>query len=462
MYDLIVIGAGAAGLTAAGFMGRVGGKVALIERNALGGDCTWVGCVPSKALLKVSKIAHSIRTAEKYGIQVNTPNIDMPTVKIYVQQAIQEIYQHETPEVFAKAYNVEVILGEARFVDPHTVQVNGQQLKAKKFIIATGARPTIPPISGLDEVSFFTNRTIFDNDHLPKHLLIMGAGAIGVEMGQAYARLGAQVTLMDERLLPREEPEVSSVMEDILAQDGVMFIPSLVDSVEKQGEQINVILKNGDMVSGDMLLVAVGRTPNTDLGLDYAGVAYDKHGIIVDKYLRTTVKHIYAVGDCTSAPKFTHYAGFQGSIAGRNATLPILKSKGHDPILPRVIFTDPEVAHVGLNEDEARKIHGDSVKTFIFPLSRGDRAVAEDDRQGFVKLIYKGGGSLLGATVVSDRAGEMIMEYMFVLKNKLTLRDISTMIHPYPTYADIVKKATSTLVIEELFRGFSGRMIKLL
>mgnify|MGYP002713084553 CR=1 FL=1 len=462
MYDLIVIGAGAAGLTAAGFMGRVGGKVALIERDAMGGDCTWVGCVPSKALLKVSKIAHSIRTAGKYGIQVDPPKINMPAVKAYVQHAIQEIYQHETPEVYAKSYNVEVILGEARFIDAHTVQVGDKQLQSKKFVIATGARATVPPIPGLEDVPYFTNRSIFQNETLPEHLLIMGASAIGAEMGQAHARLGSKVTMMDVGLLPREEPEVAEVMQKILAEEGVTFIPSLVEAVKKDGDQIIATLKNGETVTGDALLVAVGRTPNTDLGLENAGVAYDKQGITVDDYLRTSAKHIYAVGDCTPAPKFTHYAGFQGSIAGRNATFPIINSKGHEDIFPWVIFTDPEIAHVGMTEAEARKKHGDAVKVFKFSLSRGDRTVCEDDTEGFIKLVYKGSGTLLGATIVSDRAGEMIMEYALVLKKKLSLRDVGTMIHPYPTYSDVVKKATSTMLIGQLFEGMSGKAINLL
>ncbi|MFW5709077.1 MAG: dihydrolipoyl dehydrogenase family protein [Chloroflexota bacterium] len=461
-YDLIVIGGGAAGLTAAGFMGKAGGRVALIERRLLGGDCTWFGCVPSKALLKVSKIAHNMRTASKYGIASTEPQIDMHVVRQYVKSAIDEIYQHETPDVFGSKYNVEVILGEARFVNPTTINVGDRTLEASKYIIATGGRPTIPSVDGLDSVPYLTNETLFDNDRLPGHLLIMGAGPIGVEMGQAYARLGAKVTIMDVSLLPRDEPEVRDLVRRLFVDEGIEFVPSLVKSVVQREQSIIAHLENGDTVQGDMLLVAVGRTPNTDLGLENAGVAYSQAGIPVDDYLRTNVKHIYAIGDCTQGPKFTHYAGFQGSIAGRNAALPVVNSKGKVKYVPWVTYTDPEIAHAGMTEAQAREKYGKRVKVSVFSLREGDRTVVENDQDGFIKLIYTGGGNLIGATVVSERAGEMIFELQLAINNKLSLREITSMIHPYPSYMDVVKKAVSSVVIDELFKGVSGRAIKLL
>jgi pyruvate/2-oxoglutarate dehydrogenase complex dihydrolipoamide dehydrogenase (E3) component len=461
-YNLIVIGAGAAGLTAAGFMGRVGGRVAIIERDKFGGDCTWVGCVPSKALLKVSKIAHSIRTAGQYGITAGPPEIDMTAVRAYVKQAVEDIGSRETPEIFSKEYDVESIIGEARFIDAHTIEIDGKRrMTAEKFIIATGARPTMPPVEGIDSVPYHTNETIFDNDRLPDHLLIMGAGPIGVEMAQAHARLGAKVTMMDSALLRQDEPEASDLMCKILEREGVTFVPSLVQSVQSEADTITATLQNGAVVQGDMLLVAVGRTPNVDLGLEQAGVHYTQKGITVDNHLRTNVPHIYAVGDCTPAPKFTHYAGFQGGIAGRNATLPVVNSSGHDDVIPWVTYTDPEVAHVGQTEAEARRQHGSAVRVHHFSTAHGDRTVAENDVEGFIKLVYKGSDRLLGATIVSDRAGEMIFELLLVLKGKLSLTDITTMIHPYPTYNDVVKRAVADLVIQGLFEGMTGRAIDL-
>lgn len=459
-YTMVVIGAGAAGLTAAGFAGGLGAKVALIEKEKLGGDCTWVGCVPSKALLKVGKIAHAMRTAHLYGIDAVEPQINMEKVRGYVQATIQEIYQHETPEEFSKR-DVDVILGEAKLLDPYTVEVKGRRLKAKKIVIATGARPTIPPVPGLDNVPYKTNLNIFDNDRLPEHLIVMGAGPIGVEMAQAYARLGAKVSLVDQVLLQKDDPEARDVILPILASEGVTFVPTHVESVSSEGGIITAKLKNGDAVQGDMLLVAVGRSPNVEnLGLEDAGINYDKSGIIVDNFLRTNHSHIYAVGDCIAGPKFTHLSGYQGSAAARNALLPVVNVPGHDDVLPWVTYTDPEIAHVGLTEAEAREHYGDSVKVYHYPMSRSDRAVTENDTKGFIKIVYKGSGKVLGVTIVAERAGEMITEFAMLMKHNMSLTDIVAAIHPYPTYTDTIRVAAGYLVVDELFKGVTGTLIK--
>jgi len=459
-YDLIVIGAGAAGLTAAGFGGRINAKVALIEKNKLGGDCTWVGCVPSKALLKIAKVAHTIRTADKYGITSSPPEIDMAKVRDYVQNTVQEIYQHETPEVFSEEYNVDVVLGKAEFIDSYTVKVGERTLTAKKIILATGAKPLVPPIDGIEDVPYHTNLTIFEKDYLPDHLLIIGGGPIGMEMAQAHARLGARVTVMDSAIMRRDDPEVAQVLQSILEREGVNFELGMVKSAHMDGDIIVLKLDNGTLVSGDMLLVAAGRIPNVHgLGLDAAGVAYTDQGIQVDKFLRTSAEHIYAVGDCTPGPKFTHYSGWQASVAARNALFPIVNSNGHDENLPWVTFTEPEAAHVGLTEVQARQKFGDAVKVYYFPLTLGDRSMTEDDREGFIKIIYKGSGTLLGATVVANRAGEMIVEFGYALRRGFGFSDIVGMMHAYPTYSDVVRKAVSYVMIEELFEGASGRVI---
>lgn len=460
IYDVIVIGGGAAGLTAAAVIGGLGKNVALIERERLGGDCTWTGCVPSKALLKVAKVAHSIRTAHKYGISINEPIIDMKAVREHLRHVIQEVYQHETPEETAKR-GIEVVLGEARFVDAGTIQVGERQMQAKKFIIATGGRAAIPPIPGLDGVPYKTNATIFDNDRLPEHLLIMGAGPIGMEMGQAHARLGAKVTIVGDQIMPRDEPEAVDVLRKTFASEGIAIIETLVTEVKQAGSTIVLKLKSGQEVQGDMLLVAVGRIPNIDtLDLEKAGVHYTRQGIAVNKQLQTNVPHIYAIGDVTTGPKFTHYAGFQGAAAGRNALLPFGKANGHEAVVPWVTFTDPEVAHVGLTETEARQQFGESVKVFTLPMAMGDRSVAEDDVEGFIKLVYRGRDDLLGATVVADRAGEMIIEYELVIKKKISLRSLVGVMHPYPTYSDVAHKAMSRLLVRELLGSWLGKLFK--
>lgn len=461
-YKMVVIGGGAAGLTASAFAGELGAKVALIEKAHLGGDCTWVGCVPSKALLKVAKIAHEMRSAESYGITAVQPDVDMKRVKSYINRAVHEVYEGETPEVFAKR-GVEVIEGKAQFIDAHTVEVNGRQLKSKNFVIATGARPLILPIEGLSDIEYHTNETFFDNERLPEHLVVMGAGAIGLEMAQAYSRLGAKVTVIGAELMPRDDHDAREVIETVLTREGVTIIKDYVTKVEKIDEQrFTAITENNGAVEGDMMLVAIGRAPTVEgLGLDKAGVDYSKQGIAVDKYLRTNIPHIYAVGDVTTGPKLTHYAGFQGSIAGRNIMFPVVNFNGHSDLFPWTTFTEPEVAQVGLTESAAREKLGHKVKVHILPLTEGDRSQAEHDLDGFIKIVYQGSGDLLGATVVAGRAGEMIQEYANAMTNGGGLRSIMNAIHAYPTYSDVVKKAASQLTIKELFQGTSGRAINL-
>jgi pyruvate/2-oxoglutarate dehydrogenase complex dihydrolipoamide dehydrogenase (E3) component len=465
LYDVIVIGGGSAGLSASAVAAGLGKRTALVERENLGGDCTWTGCVPSKALLKVGKVAQTVRSAGKYGVHAQPPQIDMPTVRAYIDSAIHELYQHETPEVFGKR-GMDVILGDARFLDPHSVQVGERTLHSKRFIIATGGRALIPAIPGLTGVRYMTNATIFRNDTLPRHLIVLGAGPIGMEIGQAYRRLGAEVTIIGEQVLPRDEPEAGKVMAQVFADEGVTLIASRVTYAQHDDDCIRLTLGDGRVVEGDMLLVAAGRTPNVEgLGLEMAGVQVEAAGIPVRASLQTNVPHIYAIGDVTTGPKFTHYAGFQGLIAGRNAVLPI-KSNGLPKHVPWVTFTDPEIAHVGMTEAQARAEYGAGVKTFMFSTKEGDRTVVEDDTRGFVKLVYRGGGDLLGATVVSERAGEMITGYGLVIDKKISLRALTGTMHAYPTYADVAKQAAFRMSVAELlgswFAPIAKKVVKLL
>ncbi|MGB7341868.1 MAG: FAD-dependent oxidoreductase [Phototrophicaceae bacterium] len=461
-YQMVVIGAGSAGLTAAAFAGELGAKVALIEKAKIGGDCTWMGCVPSKALLKVAKIAHEMRVADHYGITSVVPEVDMKKVKAYIHNIIEEVYQGETPEVVSKR-GVEVIEGEARFLDAHTVEVNGRQLKSKNFVVATGARPLMLPIEGLSDIEYQTNETFFDNERLPQHLVVMGAGAIGLEMAQAYSRLGAKVTVIGADVMPRDDSDAVQVIKDVFTREGITIIEDFVTKVEKlDGHNFKAITKDNGTIEGDMMLVAIGRAPNVNgFGLDTTGVTFDKKGIPVDKYLRTNIKHIYAIGDVTTGPKLTHYAGFQGSIVGRNIMFPLVNFNGHSDIFPWTTFTEPEVGQVGLTEKAAREKYGDRVKVHVLPMTEGDRSQADNDKDGFIKIVYKGSGDLLGATIVAARAGEMIQEYANAMANGGGLRSIMNPIHAYPTYSDIAKKAASQLTIKELFEGTTGKAIDL-
>ncbi len=459
IYDLIVIGAGSAGLTAAAFNGELGRKVAVIEREQVGGDCTWTGCMPSKALLHVAKIAHNIRIAGDYGITTSPPETDMEKVHDYIHSVIQGVYKHETPEKVTER-GIEVVLGDAKFIDQHTIQVGDRTMKSKKFVIATGGRPATPPIPGLDTVPYKTNRNFFDNKVLPDHLMIIGAGPIGMEMGQSYNRLGAKVTIIGQHIMQNDEPEAVEVIRDTFEKEGVIMIQSTVTEVEKDGDNIILKLENGDSITGDMVLVAVGRTPNVELDLEKANIEYTKRGIPVNDKLQTNVPHIYAIGDVTTGAKFTHYAGYQGSAVGRNVLLPVGKTSGIPKYVPWVTFTDPEVAHAGLTEEQAREQYGSDVKTFMFSLADGDRSVAESDVEGFIKFVYRNTLDLLGVTIVGDRAGDMLIEYQLLIENKISARDLIGIIHAYPTYSDVARKALSKVMIEELMSSSVGKIAK--
>ncbi len=464
-FDLVIIGAGSGGLTAAEFAAKLGVRVALVEKRRIGGDCTWTGCVPSKALLKVAKVAHAARTSAQYGIVTSPPTADMRQVREYVKHAIADVYQFETPEQLARD-GVEVVKAAARFLDPHTIQAGERRLTANKFILAMGAHPFVPPIPGLEDVPYFTYEQLFDNDRLPKRLLIIGGGPIGAEMAQAHQRLGARVTVIDRALLPRDEPEVSEVMCQVFVREGIDFIKGLVTCVRKDGDETplkgvpGIVLSVNDReLHGDMLLVAVGRAPTVEgLDLEKAGVMYSRTGIQVNEHLQTSARHIYAAGDCTGGYQFTHYAGWQAFQAVRNALLPG-NSRGITDIVPWTTFTDPEVAHVGLTEAEAREKFGEDVRITRWDMNRVDRAIIENDTDGFIKVVHKKDGTLLGVTIVAERAGEVIAEFVLALQRGLKVGDLAGVIHVYPTYSIAVQQLTSDVALDSFLDSALGKAL---
>ncbi len=457
-YDLVIVGSGSAGLTAARFAAQLGVRVALVEKNRVGGDCTWTGCVPSKALLKVAKVVHEVRSAAQYGIYTSRPTVDMRQVREYVRRAIAAIYQHEAPEQLAQQ-GIDVVFGAARFLDAHTIQAGERTLSARKSIIATGAHPHIPGIPGLGDTPFLTYMQIFDNDELPERLIVIGAGPIGAEMAQAYQRLGSQVTLVDAGLLPRDEPEVAEVVGRVFAREGIEFVQGLVTTVRESKDEIVVNVQDQGY-RGDMLLMAVGRAPAVGgLELEKAGVGYSSKGIEVDDRLRTNVKHIFAAGDCLGGYQFTHLAGWQGFMAARNALLPGSDS-GFTEWVPWTTFTDPEVAHAGLTESQAREKYGAAVRVTTWDMDCTDRAVVDNDRDGFVKLIHKRNGKLLGATIVAARAGEAITEFVLALNQGLKVRDLAMAIHVYPTYSSAAMQVAADVAIGDLLTGVSGKLVR--
>lgn len=460
-YDLAIIGAGSAGLTAARFAAQLGARVALVEKNRLGGDCTWSGCVPSKSLLKVARLAHEMRRAHWYGLGEVEPETDFRAVMARVRAVVAEVAKEETPDVL-RAAGIAVLPGSAQFLDPHTITVGEGTLSARYLIVCTGARPFLPPLGGLDGVPYLTYETIWDLDKLPEHLLVVGAGPIGCEMAQAFRRLGSVVTLLasHETLLPRDDPAASQVLSRVFADEGVdVRYKMRAERVWQDAQGIHLTAGGTEFV-GDALLVATGRRPVVGgLALEKADVEYSAKGIRVDKRLRTSQRHILSAGDCTGGPQFTHYAGWQGFVAARNALLPGA-TKGTKGFVPWTTFTDPELAHVGLTESRARKQFGSDVMTSFWPMDAVDRARTEGDTEGFIKVVHRKSGAVLGVTIVAARAGEMISEWIVALERRLKVGDVGRAIHVYPTYSTVSTQVGSTFLVQKLLSGLSGRLVR--
>ncbi|MGA7158297.1 MAG: FAD-dependent oxidoreductase [Acidobacteriaceae bacterium] len=458
-YDLAIIGAGASGLIAADFAVQLGERIALIDKGPIGGDCTWSGCVPSKSLIKVATVAHHVRTAPRFGIDTSEPKADLTKVRAYLRETIEQIYEPTTPENLAKK-GMDVLVGAASFVDPHTLRVGDRTIHARKFLVNTGAGPTLPNITGLASVPYLTYQQIFENDRLPEHLIIIGGGPIGCEIAQAYRRLGSRVTLVATRLLTHEDDEVSSLIERVFAGEGIDRVKERAEAVRNDSRSI-VVSSTSSETSGDMLLIATGRTPLTHgLNLEAANVRYSPRGIEVDKYLRTSARHIFASGDVIGGPQYSHLAGWQGFQAVRNALLPG-KNKGTSDSLSRITFTSPEVAQVGLTERAARQQHPPaSLQIMTFDIAKVDRAVNEDDRLGLLKIVALRSGRILGAVIVGERAGEAITEISVAIRNRLKLADVAATIHPYPTYCSGIQFLATRMAMDQTFSGGYGKFLR--
>lgn len=461
-YDLLIIGGGSAGLTAARFARQLELTVAIVEKGRLGGDCTWSGCVPSKTLLKAAKSTHAIRDAARFGITASEPTIDFKSVMGRVSSVVEDIFESESPETL-EAEGVDVIQGEARFINPQTVSVDGREITARRYLVCTGASPIIPPIDGLADVNYLTYETIWGLDELPSSLAVIGGGPIGCEMAQAFCRLGSSVTLLEgaPRIMLQDEPEASEVIAQRLIQDGVdVRTNSAVQSVEKTANGVRLFLGGDTQVDASTVLVCVGRRPHVEgLGLVEASVEHGRLGIQVNKHLKTNRANIYAAGDCTGGYQFTHYAGYQGFMAVRNAFLPFNKKSVLERV-PWATFTDPEVAHVGLIEEQARSRHGNNVASETWSMAMTDRWVTEGDSPGFLKVVYLPNGKLLGATVVASRAGEMIQEWALALDQGLKLAHIAESIHIYPTYSLASQQLASKLRVDQLLAGTMGKLVR--
>ncbi len=465
IYDLTIIGGGSAGLVLAVAGAKLGKKTALVEKHRIGGDCLWTGCVPSKALLKAAKVANYIRNAKKYGITTTETKPEWQKVIEYVrstQHVIEE--EHDNPERF-RDMGVDVILGNGHFESRDTFVVedseNGQTrtLKSKKFVISTGSRPLAPPIPGLESCDYLDSENVWELEELPQRLLVVGAGPIGIELGQAFHRLGAKVTIAQRsgNILTKEDTDVSERMLNYLTSEDIDIRLNVdIAKVEKQKDGVKVSFSGLQNTSTsdnqeqlyDKILIAAGRAPNVEgLKLDKIGVKVEKSGIVVNGQLQTHVKNIYAAGDVIGHYLFTHVAAFQAQLLVRNFLLPFSKKINYS-VVPWTTFCDPEVARCGLTEAEAREKYED-VDVFTLDQADVDRAVAEGETHGFSKVIAsKWKGKILGVHLVGTNAGEVIHEYVLAMQEGIPLRKLSGMIHVYPTYSSSVWRVAAKWLSE--------------
>lgn len=464
--DVCVIGAGSGGLSVAAGASQMGAKVVLIEKGEMGGDCLNSGCVPSKALLAASHAAQTARESGQFGIHSSEPLVDWQGVHHHVQQVIKSIAPNDSQERF-EALGVTVIRAVANFRDRASVEAGGRLVQAKFFVIATGSSPYIPPIEGLDQVSYLTNENIFSNQSAIKHLIVIGGGPIGIEMAQAHRRLGAKVTVMEmARLLVKDDPELTQVVIDRLAREGVIF--------HEGGRSLRLERREGDGIAvycetdagkqcaiGSHLLIATGRRANVHaLNLEAADVLYNSRGIIVDRRLRSSNKRIFAIGDVAGPFQFTHMAAYQAGIVIRNMLFK-LPAKVDYRAVPWVTYTDPELAHVGMSEADAEAA-GKEVKVLRWSFVENDRAQAEKRSEGLIKVLVTPKGLILGASIVGLHAGELIQPWVLAISQKMKIGPMASMIAPYPTLVEVNKRIAGSFYVDKLFSNATRKMVQLL
>lgn len=440
--DLAVIGAGAAGLVSSAGAAMLGRKVVLFESGLMGGDCLNYGCVPSKAILTAAHKVHTIRTASKFGISAGEPVIDFAKVRQHIADSITAIEPNDSQERF-EGFGVRVIRERASFKDARTVVSDSVEVRAKRMVVATGTRAFIPPVKGLQDVPYLTNETIWSLQTLPAHLIILGAGPIGSELGQAFARLGSKVTILEAGLpLARFEPDQAQLVIEALTQDGVSVRSGVSASeITQKGDQVDVKTSSGDTVTGSHLLVATGRTAVFDgLNLDAAGIETNAQGIVCDDKLRTTNPRVYAAGDIAGKGALTHIAGWHGSVIVRNLYFGLPTKQSSQPI-PGAVYTDPPIASIGLTHAQASEKYGKAVSVAQFPFDDNDRAIAEGDIRGGARLILGKGGTILGAHCVGARADDLIQIVQSVMANGGKVRNLTSAVAPYPTRGEIFKRA---------------------
>jgi pyruvate/2-oxoglutarate dehydrogenase complex dihydrolipoamide dehydrogenase (E3) component len=444
-YNLVVVGAGTAGLVAAAGAAILGARVALIERHLTGGDCLNYGCVPSKALIRAARAAYAVSEAREFGITTSPANIEFADVMRRLRRVRSEIAPNDSVQRFA-GLGVDVFLGHGHFTGTRSLEVEDQRLEFRKAIIATGGRAAVPSIPGLPEAGYLTNETVFSLTSLPRRLVVIGGGPIGCELAQAFARLGSEVSIVSDvtRLLPKEDADVAALLERQFRREGIeLILGAKVERAERSAVGKILIIDRGQgkqTVVGDEIVLAVGRTPNVEgLNLEAAGVQYDDKGVVVDDHLRTSNKHIFGAGDIASRFHFTHAAEALGRVALQNALF-FGRKRASDLVIPWCTYTNPEIAHVGVNDEDVRKSGGD-LATFALPFAENDRGVVDGDTAGFARVhVNQKNGRIRGATLVSRHAGESIGELVMAIQHKIKVGALGGVIHPYPTEAEIIKR----------------------
>ena len=466
-YDIVVIGAGSAGLTACKLANGLGRKTALIEKRKIGGDCTWFGCIPSKTLIKSANIAHQVTRLTEFGLTSSNP-VKLKAKKVMSHvRAVVEADAASHPAESYQAEGINVFFGHARFVDNHRIEVADKLISSRKFVICTGSSPAVPPVEGIQNVSFLTNETVFDLEILPESMIIMGAGPIGIEMASALNRLGVNVTVLlrSGQILKKEDRELADRLLRILQAEGVTI--STNTQTKKISRQRNKIIaavedKQGRrQIEAESLLVAVGRKPNiTDLDLQKAGIEFDKTGIKVDSHLKTTAKNIYAAGDVVPPYLFTHIAEYEAIVAATNASLPIpIKKANYENVL-WCTYTDPELAHAGLTEEKAREKYGDNISIYKWQHKDVDRAKTDLEEHGFSKFICDKKAKLLGIHILGHSGAELMHEAQLAKSTGLPFSKIASIIHAYPSYSDAVRQPAKRCYIDTLQNNIFLKLIK--
>lgn len=464
-HDLVVIGGGVGGLVTASVAGQLGLDVVLIEREpALGGDCLHSGCVPSKTLIRSAGVAHTAREAGRFGVDATVGDVDLTRVMARVHEVIAHIQHHDDPDRF-RGYGVDVRFGEAHFVDSHTVAVKGEWVRGRRFVIATGSKPAIPPIPGIETIPYLTNETVFKAQTLPERLAVVGGGPIGIELAQAFSRLGSRVTVIEagERILPKDDPMLTEALQAHLQSEGITIHTATPVTGVRPGASARTAMlelgETGETLEVDEVLIAAGRQPNISaLDPETAGLNLNANGTLqVDARLRTSRRHIYACGDCVGPFPFTHMAEYQAGIIISNAIFRLPRKVDYRAV-PWVTYTDPELAHVGMTGAEAERA-GIEHELAVFPVADVDRAIAEGCTVGELRLrIAK--GRIIGASLLAPHAGELIHELTLAVAERIPLRKLASMVHAYPTLAQITKRAAGAHYSPQLFSVKTRRLVK--